>query len=96
MSMIQYPCFISDSRTCQASTPEDIVFIIGSGSSEFKEDVDAIKKTLDGFGLAGYFALLSDEEKGLDAFCDKICSKIRVSQFCVVMLNDRARSLDMI
>lgn len=89
--MIQYPCFISDSRTCQASTPEDIVFIIGSGSSEFKEDVEAIKETLDGFGLAGYFALLSDEEKGLDAFCDKICSKIRVSQFCVVMLNDRAR-----
>ena len=86
--MIQYPCFISDSRTCQASTPEDIVFIIGSGSSEFKEDVEAIKETLDGFGLAGYFALLSDEEKGLDAFCDKICSKIRVSQFCVVMLND--------
>jgi len=86
--MIQYPCFISDSRTCQASTLEDIVFIIGSGSSEFKEDVKAIKETLDGFGLTGYFALLSEEEKGLDAFCDKICSKIRVSRFCVVMLND--------
>jgi len=88
--MTQYPCFISDSRTCQASTLEDIAFIIGSGSSEFEEDVKAIKETLDGFDLAGYFALLSDKEKGLDAFCDKICSKIKVSQFCVVMLNDRS------
>jgi len=64
------------------------VFIIGSGSSEFKEDITAIVRILDGFGLRGYFALLSEEEKGLDAFCDKICSKIRESKFCVVMLND--------
>lgn len=65
-----------------------MVFIIGSGSPEFKEDVDAIGGILNGFGLEGYFALLSEEEKGLDAFCDKICSKIIESQFCVVMLND--------
>jgi len=64
------------------------VFIIGSGSSEFKEDITVIIDVLDGFNLTGYFALLSEKEKGLDAFCDKICSKIRESKFCVVMLND--------
>ena len=43
---------------------------------------------MDGFCLTGYFDLLSKKEKGLDAFCDKICSKIRESRFCVAMLND--------
>lgn len=75
-------------RTCQASSLKDTVFIISSGSPEFKDDVDAIVGTLEGFGLKGYFALLSEEEKGLDAFCDKIRSKIIESQFCVVALND--------
>jgi len=88
LSKDQIPCFISDVRTCHASSPKDVVFIIGSGSPEFKKDINAIVEILDGFGLTGYFALLSEEEKGLDAFCDKICSKIRESQFCVAMLND--------
>jgi hypothetical protein len=65
-----------------------VVFIIGSGRPDFKEDIDAIAEILDGFGFKGYFALLSEEAKGLDAFCDKICSKIREAQFCVAMLND--------
>ena len=65
-----------------------MAFIIGSGSPQFKENIKAIKEVLSGFGLDGYFALLSEEQKGLDAFCDKICSKIQESRFCVVMLND--------
>ena len=65
-----------------------MVFIIGSGNPEFDEELKAIKEVLKGFGFQGYFALLSEEEKGLDAFCDKICSKILNSLFCVVMLND--------
>ena len=44
--------------------------------------------SLNKFGLTGYFALLSEMEKGLDAFCDKICSKIKEAQFCIAMLND--------
>jgi hypothetical protein len=64
------------------------VFIIGSGSSEFKEDINAIKEVLNGFNLTGYFALLSEKEKGLDVFCTKICSKIRECKFCVVLLNN--------
>lgn len=88
MSETRSPCLISDKRACRASDQKNMVFIIGSGSPEFKEDIESIVKTLDGFGLKGYFALLSEEEKGLDAFCDKICSKIIESQFCVVMLND--------
>jgi hypothetical protein len=87
LSTSQSPCFISDSRVCQALNPKNLVFIIGSGSDEFKEDIYAIKEVLNGFNLTGYFALLSEEEKGLDVFCDKICSKIRESKFCVVLLN---------
>lgn len=81
MATSQYACFISDSRVCQAPNLKNLVFIIGSGSSEFKE-------VLDGFNIVGYFALLSEEEKGLGAFCDKICSKIKTSHFCMVILND--------
>jgi len=65
-----------------------MAFIIGSGSRQFEEDIKAIKEALAGFGLQGYFALLSEEQKGLDAFCDKICSKIQESRFCVAMLNN--------
>lgn len=65
-----------------------MAFIIGSGSSEFKEDINAIMEILNEFGIKGYFALLGEEAKGLDAFCDKICSKIRDAQFCVALLND--------
>jgi hypothetical protein len=85
VSETRSPCLISDKRACRASDQKNMVFIIGSGSSEFKEDVEEIVRTLGGFGLEGYFALLSEEEKGLDAFCDKICSKIIEAQFCVVM-----------
>jgi hypothetical protein len=84
----QSPCLISDVRTCQAAKQTEQVFIIGSANDEFKDETDAILEVLDGFGFTGYFALLSEKSKGLDAFCDKICSKIQASQFCIAMLND--------
>ena len=84
----QKPCLISDIRPCPATNQTEQVFIIGSGSDEFKEDTNATIEVLEGFGFTGYFALLSDSSKGLDAFCDKICSKIQESLFCIVMLND--------
>jgi len=86
--MSEFPCLISETRTCKPTPPEDLVFIIGSGSPEFEEELKAVKEVLTGFGFQGYFALLSEEEKGLDAFCDKICSKILNSLFCIVILND--------
>lgn len=88
MPINQIQCLISDSRGCKASAQTDLVFIIGSGSDEFKPDILAILEVLAGFGFPGNFALLSDKSKGLDVFCDKICSKIREAQFCIVMLND--------
>jgi hypothetical protein len=88
MSVLQSHCFISDSRACKANKIKNTVFIIGSGSSEFKKEIDEIEDVLDGFNLKGYFALLSEKEKGLDAFCDKICSKIKEAKFCVVLLNN--------
>jgi hypothetical protein len=84
----KFQCLISDKRVCKPTFQKDLVFIIGSGNHEFTEDLNAVKEVLGKFGLKGYFALLSDEEKGLDAFCDKICSQILCSQFCVAMLND--------
>ena len=88
MSESELPCIISEARTCKAISQDNLVFIIGSGSSEFSEEVQTVKEVLKLFGLEGYFALLSEEEKGLDIFCDKICSKIQGSLFCIVMLND--------
>lgn len=81
-------CLTSDLRRCEASLLKDLVFIIGSGSSEFEKEIEAVKEVLGNFGLKGYFALLSQEEKGFEAFCTKICSKIISSQFCVVMLHE--------
>lgn len=88
MSNTQPSCLISDSRTCIVSSDKDTIFIIGSGSREFKKEIDAIRNVLDELGLSGYFALLSPKEKGLDAFCDKICRKIKESIFCIALLND--------
>lgn len=81
-------CLISNKRPCEASEKKDRVFIISSGSSEFQEDLKSVIEILDGFGLEGYFALLNEDSKGLDAFCDKICSQIKGSRFCVAILND--------
>lgn len=88
MSEAQLSCVISESRNCRVATIDNLVFIIGSGSPEFSIEIDKTKEVLRNFGFKGYFALLSEEEKGLDAFCDKICSKIRSCVFCVVLLND--------
>jgi hypothetical protein len=79
---------ISDIRTCEPNPQKDLVFIIGSGSEEFADELKAAKEVLAKFELKGDFALLNNEEKGLDAFCKKICSKILNSRFCIVMLND--------
>jgi hypothetical protein len=84
MSEVQLPCVISESRNCKVAPIDNLIFIIGSGSPEFSKEIDTIKEILKNFGFEGYFALLSEEEKGLDAFCDKICSKIELHFFrCV-------------
>lgn len=88
MSTSQFPCFISNTKICQASNPKNSVFIISSSSKEFKEDISTIKEVLKGFNLKGYFANLSKKEIGTDVFCNKICLKIRESRFCVVLLNN--------
>jgi hypothetical protein len=81
-------CIISESRNCRKQKVNDDVFIIGSGNAEFKPEIEAIIGVLNGFGFQHSFALLNEREKGLDAFCDKICSKIKEAQFCIVLLND--------
>lgn len=71
-----------------------MAFIIGSGSSEFKEDIEVIKEVLNDYGLEGYFAPFSEKEIGLEIFCNKICLKIRESQFCVALLNNPIIKVD--
>ena len=73
--MSKVPCFFSDKRSCEASSDDKLVFIIGSGSSEFEEDLKVVNEVLKGFGFEGYFALLSKKEIGLEVFCTKICSR---------------------
>jgi hypothetical protein len=86
--MSEFKCLISGERVCKPAGEKDLVFIIGPGNPEFKEDIETVRVVIKGFGLKPEFALLNDSEKGLDAFCGKICSKILRSLFCVVILND--------
>lgn len=94
MANNQNRCLISGSRSCKASGTTEEVFIIGSGSLEFTTEINAILEILKGFGFIGNFALLSEKAKGYDAFCDKICSKIKQAQFCIILLNDPHHSQD--
>lgn len=86
--MSEFECIISDKRVCKPIAEKNIVFIIGPNSAEFATDIETIKDVLAGFGLTGDFALLNEAEKGLDAFCGKICTKIITSLFCVALLNE--------
>ena len=88
MSQDYLTCVVSEKRECKVSPCEKEVFIIGPGSHEYKGDIEKIKQIIKNFGFEPYFALLSEQEKGLDSFCDKICSKIRSDFFCIALLND--------
>jgi len=91
---IQAKCIISNERHCKAhSVNENLVFVIGSASSDFEDDIHRIKEVMKEFNLNPYFATKEDREKGLDAFCDKICSKILQSRFCVVLANSPKNKL---
>jgi predicted nucleotide-binding protein len=81
-------CRISDTRVCAYKPQKEVVFIIGSGDKEFREEIEAIKIVLKRFNLKGEFALTNREKIGVDAFCDKICGSILSSRFCVAMLSD--------
>ncbi len=87
MSQEHSICVISEKRECKASPTLKEVFIIGPGSHEFSDDILTIKEIVKNFGFEPYFALLSEQEKGLDTFCDKICSKIKSDFFCIALLN---------
>ena len=80
-------CFISSKRECKALEKDGkLVFIAGSADEEFREEVEAIIDILKNKGFAPYFAVF-EEKYNEDAFCEKICSKIISSAFCIVMLN---------
>lgn len=82
-------CGISDSRTCNIKPGQnrDEVFIIASCDEEFKEERDQLKLAIAENGLRPEFAEENIKDLGKDAYCQKICSKIIGSRFCVVLLN---------
>lgn len=97
MSIESPSCIISKSRKCKflgKLIDSKLVFIAGPSHDEFKQDIETIKSLLKKYNLDPYFATDEIHEIGYDAFCDKICSKIIQSRFCIVVLNNPLYAFD--
>lgn len=89
MSEHYIECFFTTGK-CRFSTREqdenNLVFIAGSASDEFKNDIRVLMEVLLQSGYKGYFAT-EEALPNRDIWCSKICSKIIFSKFCLVLLN---------
>ncbi|HEX38080.1 MAG TPA: hypothetical protein ENG70_04380 [Candidatus Cloacimonetes bacterium] len=64
-------------------------FIASPDSCEVALELEIIKQKLDAAGIEPYIAV-EKQEPQKDIFCEKICSKIIESQFCIVILKEVA------
>ena len=79
------PCFFSTQHPCKAIKIPSLVFIAGSTDDSLKDYIESIKKCLKDEKYKPLFA--TDRiEMALDVFCERICSKIIASRFCVCYL----------
>ncbi|MFX0064210.1 MAG: hypothetical protein ACFFC7_18715 [Candidatus Hermodarchaeota archaeon] len=89
MSEHYIDCFFTTGK-CRFRTPDDdeenLVFITGSASEEFTNDIRVLKEILVQFGYKEYFAT-EETLPNRDIWCSKICSKIIFSKFCLILLN---------
>ena len=62
------PSYLISQRVCLFTNIEKgLVFVAGSASQQFSEDIDLMCETLAQHDYKGYFSILEDKEKGLDA-----------------------------
>ena len=68
----------SGSRTCFIATP---------AADSVALELDIIKSVLKEFEIEPYVAI-ENFDPAKDIFCEKVCTKIIESQFCIVLLTD--------
>ena len=72
-----------------------ICFVASPSSDEVALELEIIQQKLREANIEPYIAV-EQREFQKDIFCEKICSKIIESQFCIVFLNDVADKADSI
>jgi len=70
-----------------------ICFVACPNSDEIALELEIIRQKLREVNIEPYVAI-DEREFQKDIFCEKICTKIIESQFCITILNDVKDSLD--
>ena len=80
-------CIIRNQGCSYTFNNSNICFIACPSSNEIALELDIIKEKLKKFKLKPYIAV-SEKVYNKDIFCEKICSKIIESKFCIAILNE--------
>ena len=85
---VNQECIVRDKK-CESIFEELRMCFIASPKDEVALELEIIKQKLDAAGIEPYIAVEKNEHQK-DIFCEKICSKIIESQFCIVILKEVA------
>lgn len=86
-------CFIRKSHPCgKIFGGSKSCFIACPSEDESKIVLELISSKLANLGIEPYIAT-NERAYGQDIFCTKICGKIIESQFCMVLLDDRIKTI---
>lgn len=80
-------CLVRNQECKRKFSGSRICFVACPDNTEIGLELDIIKKTLRSVNIEPYIAV-DKRELQKDIFCEKICSKIIESNFCIVILND--------
>lgn len=79
-------CVIA-ARSCgRATNTTNMCFLARPSNSEYQLEEDILETLLAERGYQLYSAI-NNETPGYEIFCEKVCSKIISSRFCIVLLN---------
>ena len=82
-------CIVRDKSCGSIFAKSRMCFIASPNSDEVASELEIIKQKFKGTDIEPYIAVEKyDPQK--DIFCEKICSKIIESQFCIVILKEIA------
>jgi hypothetical protein len=84
-------CFIRDAECGRILGGSKLAFIACPASDEVRLELDIIKRILKEHDVESYIAV-DAREYGRDIYCEKICSKIIESRFCICLLNETANA----